>query len=103
MAEDDSLDWLMKWYHSHCDGDWEHGYGITIENIDNPGWHLRVELTGTELEATTFEDINYNLDDETSWWSCFRRGTEFHAYCGPFELSAVIGVFRKWATAIHTR
>lgn len=103
MAEEDNLDWLMNWYSSHCDGDWEHGYGITIENIDNPGWHLKIDLTDTELESVMFDDIVHNLDDETSWWSCSRSGAEFNAFCGPLELSSVIGVFRKWAIANHSQ
>jgi len=32
------LKWLQQWYSEHCDGAWEHGFGITIETIDNPGW-----------------------------------------------------------------
>lgn len=28
---------LQQWYHSMCDGDWEHCYGVKIETSDNPG------------------------------------------------------------------
>jgi hypothetical protein len=28
---------LEAWYASRCDGEWEHGYGISIETLDNPG------------------------------------------------------------------
>lgn len=31
------IDWIKKWYLNHCNGDWEHNYGITIQTIDNPG------------------------------------------------------------------
>jgi hypothetical protein len=46
----DNLEWLQQWYLSHCNEDWEHQYGISIKNIDNPGWHLSVDLVGTEVQ-----------------------------------------------------
>lgn len=38
------LKWLENWYSSNCDGDWEHGYGIRIETLDNPVWAVRINL-----------------------------------------------------------
>ncbi|QGZ94504.1 Imm53 family immunity protein [Terricaulis silvestris] len=35
---------------SLSDGEWEHGLGITIENLDNPGWSIRVCLDGTPFD-----------------------------------------------------
>lgn len=36
--------WIMRWYASQCDGDWEHEHGMSIETIDNPGWALEVSF-----------------------------------------------------------
>ena len=35
---------LQSWYQAQCDEDWEHGEGITIETLDNPGWSLEIAL-----------------------------------------------------------
>ena len=35
--KENMLEWLMNWYESNCDGDWEHSYGVKIESLDNPG------------------------------------------------------------------
>jgi len=41
------IEWLQKWYADHCDGDWEHEYGIVIETLDNPGWSIVIDLKNT--------------------------------------------------------
>lgn len=41
---------LAEWYHAQCDDLWEHRWGISITTIDNPGFALKIELTGTQLE-----------------------------------------------------
>ena len=41
---DNNLIWLLSWYHSQCDGDWEHGNGVKIGTIDNPGWFFKVKV-----------------------------------------------------------
>src|SRR5260221_4160816 len=33
---------LENWYRSQCNGEWEHGEGITIGTLDNPGWSIQV-------------------------------------------------------------
>ena len=45
------LDYLVAWYAQRCNGDWEHAFGIELETIDNPGWHLKVDLVETGLEG----------------------------------------------------
>ena len=96
MAED-NLDWLIKWYARHCDGDWEHFCGVKIGTLDNPGWQLTIDLTGTKLESMPFAEIRHNYDDDVSWWTCYLRDNAFHAACGARDLTSVIGVFREWA------
>ncbi|NGX42844.1 MAG: hypothetical protein K940chlam7_01132 [Chlamydiae bacterium] len=54
----DNLDWLMQWFKSQCDGDWEHEYGITLGTLDNPGWRLSISLGQTPLDKQVFDDIS---------------------------------------------
>lgn len=48
---------LEIWYLSHCNGEWEHQYGIQIGTLDNPGWSLSIDLAGTELEDVTMQSV----------------------------------------------
>lgn len=91
------LDWLMDWYESQCDGEWEHGYGVAIDTIDNPGWSLRIELTGTKLEDRSLERQTHNYDHETEWWTCWTENNQFLAAGGPRQLGPMIDAFRGWA------
>src|SRR6266568_5504136 len=65
----DELSWLQRWYSAHCDGEWEHGSGITLETIDNPGWSMTIGLYGTELHSATFEPVKTDIS-ETDWVRC---------------------------------
>lgn len=42
----DILSWVEDWYKEHCDGVWEHDYGITIGTLDNPGGMSELILMG---------------------------------------------------------
>jgi len=50
---DDNLKWLTQWYLAQCNDDWEHLYGVKIDTLDNPGWSLRIELTGTAMQVSS--------------------------------------------------
>lgn len=91
------LEELQVWYSSHCDGDWEHQQGIKIDTLDNPGWRLTVDLTGTELEEKKFLDWEDNYEHETDWLRCWLSGSTFEATCGPNRLSDAIRVFLNWS------
>jgi len=47
----------VAWYRAHCDGDWEHTHGITLQTLDHPGWRLTVDLVHTNLEGRCMEDV----------------------------------------------
>jgi hypothetical protein len=91
-----SLDWLMRWYEAQCDGEWEHGYGIAIDTLDNPGWSLKVNLQDTACDGRVLEHVMHNYDHETEWWVCWIEGNQFHARGGPLQLDAMIEAFRRW-------
>ena len=92
------LAWLMDWYSSHCDGEWEHSFGVQITTLDNPGWHVEIELTDTELQDRPFEKVEHDLKSDVSWWICSVKDTRFDAACGPRDLATVLAIFRQWAT-----
>jgi len=91
----DNLDWLFKWYYGQCDGDWEHGNGIQIATIDNPGWYLKVCLQDTELQDKPFRKIRIDRS-ENDWIRCFIENGMFEGVGGPFNLPEVLQIFRNW-------
>lgn len=93
---DDAFKWLMTWYRAHCNGDWEHGAGLRIESIDNPGWAITINLEDTELENKKFEEIEVNNSEE-NWLICFVANSRFEGRCGPCNLLEVLRIFQGWA------
>jgi hypothetical protein len=49
--------WLAEWYIKNCNGDWEHQYGVKIETLDNPGWHVEIDLIGTRYGSILYCQI----------------------------------------------
>ena len=94
--EQDNFLWLQQWYRSHCNGDWEHGAGIHIGTIDNPGWSIKVNLQDTELENKQFDKIHIERS-ENDWIFCVVKEGNFEGACGPMNLPEVLMLFRKWA------
>ena len=93
-----TLQELQHWYQSHCDGDWEHGYGVKIDTLDNPGWSVTIELTDTELVGRPFTEVK-RLEHETNWICCQVREGKFDGDGGPFMLEEILRVFLTWASA----
>ncbi len=59
------LDDLCGWYASHCDGRWEHAYGVEIRSEGINGWRLQVDLADTELEHTQLSEEVYGSNQDT--------------------------------------
>ena len=89
------FEWLQNWYASQCDGDWEHGNGIQIGTIDNPGWYLRISLEETELQDKKFQKISIDRS-ENGWIRCFIENKIFEGVGGPFNLPEILQIFRNW-------
>ncbi|MBV8536011.1 MAG: immunity 53 family protein [Alphaproteobacteria bacterium] len=98
MSSDDTLAWLIEWFAARCDGEWEHGQGVSIETIDNPGWMVKIELKDTRLEKVTFETTEHNYSSDVSWYRCWVERGVFRAACGSRDLVSVLEIFRRWAT-----
>ena len=90
------LERLQNWYDSQCNGDWEHLYGVFIENLDNPGWMVTIDLIETELEDKNFDEI---LDErtESNWLDCRVEEKKFRGMGGSFNLIEILEIFLIWA------
>jgi len=99
-----TLSELQKWYHSQCNGDWEHAEGISIGTLDNPGWTFAVSLQGTELEYKEFKEHSYGISEHgqnsgDDWLTCKVQEKKFKAFGGPLKLQEIIQVFLDWAAS----
>jgi hypothetical protein len=105
MAETDHIAWLMNWYRSQCNGDWEHRHGVVIETLDNPGWSLIVDLERTPLDGRPFNPVFENVAESQApfepagdgrWMVAKVEGNKFKAYGGSGDLFRLVGTFRSW-------
>lgn len=86
---------LQKWFSLHCNGDWEHTYGVTVRTLDNPGWMLEVELRDTTHEGLPFQMVNVQRSDE-DWVICSVKGTRFTGAGGVHNLEEILRTFLDW-------
>lgn len=92
----DVLRELQEWYHAHCDGDWEHEYGVRIVNIDNPGWSVSIPVADTELADRGFRPVQSD-DGSGNWVDCRVEDGQFRGAGGSRNLTDVVRVFLDWA------
>ena len=91
-----ALQRLESWYLAQCDGDWEHGTGIHICTLDNPGWSIEINLQGTAAEDKPFTEMRQELSDH-DWLHASSNGITFKVACGPRNLEAALTLFCDWA------
>ena len=97
-----SIEWLQSWYKAQCNGDWEHQYGVEIVTIDNPGWRLKIDLTGTPLDGVSMPEVRSSeinhagLEGNQEWLHCKVEGNRFVGAGGPTSLLQVCEVFKSW-------
>jgi Immunity protein 53 len=96
MSSADVLLGLERWYADQCDGEWEHDYGVTIGTLDNPGWTVRIDLTGTGLSDRGHERVEDHRSDE-DWLVAWRDEHHWHAACGAHNLAEALSAFLAWA------
>ncbi len=90
-----TLTWLQAWYAMQCDGEWDHGFGVRIGTLDNPGWHVSIEVSGTAAESLYLEPVE-TYRSEHDWVVVKKEDTAFHAYCGPLNLGEALHAFWLW-------
>jgi len=96
-----TLQEFQQWFQSQCDGEWEHGYAVKIESLDNPGWVVTIELTDTELVDRPFTEVQ-RLEHETDWIHCRVHDHKFEGHGGPFKLDEILQIFLAWAAEKQT-
>ena len=97
---------IQNWYHSECNDEWEHVYGITIDTLDNPGWTVSIDLYGTSLQNSEFQKIEYGYDNEVDsdeWFICEKKESKFIGNGGPHKLEEIIKIFIEWKNEEKTR
>lgn len=105
MSSTDLLQQIQQWYYDHCDGDWEHSYGVEITTMDNPGWDVSIDLWETDYEDLEYKEafegprtpefdlpVN-NYDAQFEWYEIWTEKKMFRAYCSPMKLSYVLQRF----------
>ena len=97
-ATSDPTRWLESWYAEQCDGEWEHGYGVRIDTLDNPGWSLVIDLKGTAQMGRTFEPVDHD-GGEHDWLTMRVSESRFEAHGDARKLSDMIWAFRDWVEA----
>ena len=90
------LDRLGTWYATQCDGEWEREYGITLGTQEHGGWHLRVDLVGTDLAG---DELSRDLvaRGEHDWVEAWSDGFTFDAMGGPGNLGELLDAFSRFA------
>ena len=89
---------LQNWYQIHCDGDWEHSYGVVIDTLDNPGWKLSIDLNGTLLKNEVFQSIcEGDPENKNGFWiDCHKKGSSFIGMGSSDSLERLLSVFFEW-------
>lgn len=88
------LEWLQKWYRDHCDGEWEHQYGLSIGTLDNPGWSVKIDLSYAELKGLKVPyTLHENSDDD--WYGYSVENDVFNGAGDPDKLIKILEVFKE--------
>jgi hypothetical protein len=83
---------IQDWYLRQCNGEWEHAHGITIETLDNPGWTVRIDLSGTPWEKSIWPTLDrQRAPDE--WVFCAKDGAQFFGRGDPGKLDFILAYF----------
>lgn len=88
----DLLQRIQRWYTINCNGDWEHGYPISITTIDNPGWAVTIPLQDTCLQNATL-DYFLNQRTTTDWVGYSVQDGAFEGNGGAENLSEILTYF----------
>ncbi len=88
------LNWIENWFLAQCDGEWEHSFSIKIESLDNPGWSLRIDVAGTEIQNLV---IPYKLFEGTegNWYGIKLENKIFEAFGDPLKLEFLLNEFKR--------
>ena len=89
------LEWLDGWYQRQCNGEWEHTQGVRLKSLDDPGWHLTINLAGTSAVNARPQQLRMETQSG-GWLACSIADECFEGSGDPRKLEQIIGVFRRW-------
>ena len=92
----DAFDRFQQWYAAQCQKGKSEAPAISMTSLDNPGWSLNIELTGTELAGGKMEPIDFDNGDY-DWLICniYRKNDEvsFSGVGDPSKLVVMLDQF----------
>src|SRR5690242_9038058 len=99
---DDVIGRLERWFEKFCNGEWENDFGVTITSTDNPGWWVKIDLRGTNLEHKSFEEISIgdasSLNPRPPWMRCYvDENCVFNGAGDAMQLQEILESFLRWA------
>jgi len=86
---------IMSWYSSNCNGDWEHSFGVKIDTLDNPGWSIQIDILETELESKLFDGVDIQRSSN-DWVYCTVSEGVFKGAGGMVNLDELLTIFLDW-------
>lgn len=69
---------------------------MKIDTLHNPGWTLRIELTGTDAPVAPVSRVRSERT-EHDWLQWWVEDETFNAACGPTNLGEAIAAFLDFA------
>ena len=85
----ESLTRLQTWYANQSDGEWEHGFGVAICTVDNPGWNVIIDLKGTACEAYVIDRLSFERSED-DWLQVWKADGKLQGACGARNLSELL-------------
>lgn len=92
------LEWLIKWFDTNCDGEWERENIIQIHTVSNPGWYIKIDLRDTPLEDEIIDSGLIEQSDD-DWYFYRIKDMEFQASGDNSKLTFLLSKFREIAEA----
>jgi len=76
-----------------------------IENCENPGWWVKIDLSKTPFENCSLEPVTHNVNEEhwqesrEDWLDCSVKNKVFNGAGDPDKLKIILEIFFKWIRA----
>jgi len=94
FEKETDLQWLMDWFQSQCNEDWEHGYGVRIRMDQNTECVLSIITLDTDWEIEGEAKGHY--EGKQGWYDYRLDQEEFAAKCSGNQLKKMIAEFRRY-------
>ena len=96
----ETLDWIQQWFKNNCNGDWEHGSGIQITTLDNPGWDVEIDISNTSIANLQVEWI-LNEKSKQDWYGVKIEDRKFNAAGDSGKLIFLLNLFKEMIEKIE--